>query len=442
MRPLCDALEKMKNNLSARFFMPSHSGVGEGILSAADYDMTEIEGLDNLLQADGVIRESETLMAQSYKCKCSLMLTEGSTRANHIAIAMLKNIGGSIVGLGKLHKSIGAACQLMGVALVSAADLDEVKDVFKANKSCVGVVVTSPDYFGNVIDLVAVRKLCDDYSKIMFVDGAHGAHFAFCELLPQGASEIADITSVSMHKTMNVYGGGALLNINNASLIESGQYFRALMHSTSPSYITLASMDMSRELFAGSGEKMYADVKVHIELFKTFVEKNLKDKVQIEHADDFSRLVISLNGADGYDCLSQLLKCGVGLEMAQLDKIVAIVTPFNCDKLPLLGECLAKVNLKKLQLDLPAWKGAKGKLAARSAELEEVDTKVNLRNSKIEFLSIDESIGRTLATDIGIYPPGVAIFKRGDILDALAIKIIKDFDNKVFGLVNNRIAVL
>lgn len=425
-RPLYDEINKLDKSLRARFFMPSHAGVGEGILSSSNFDMTEIEGLGNLLNESGVIAQAEQLMASAYACKHSLILTQGATCANHIAIGVASLYGKKLLTFGEMHKSISCGSQLFDVELQPVLALSYVQSAFKNGKDIAGIVVTTPNYFGQVVDLTDVRRLCDKYGKLLIVDSAHGAHFAFSTLLPQSASSIADLTSVSLHKTMNVYGGGALLNVNNSNLYEQVLYYRNILHSTSPNYLTMASMDSSREDFEKNGEKYYSQIYASIQEFALTLQEKLGDKVQLAPSDDFSRLVIDLKGNDGYFALSQLLRCGIGLEMAYFDKLVAIVNPFNFKQLPLLADALQTISYQKLTLDIPTWHGKKAK---------------RLRK-KVAFVDIDNCIGKISANDIGIYPPGTPIIFRGDILDDKAVKIIKDCKEKIFGLVNGRVSVL
>ncbi|MEG1608775.1 MAG: aminotransferase class I/II-fold pyridoxal phosphate-dependent enzyme, partial [Clostridia bacterium] len=342
-------------------------------------------------------------------------------------------------------------CQLFGMSLVTIDNCALAQQNFERDKDIAGIVVTSPDYFGMVVDLEDIQKVCKALNKLLIVDSAHGAHFAYSNLLPQSVSEVADLTSVSMHKTMNAYGGGALLNVGNENLYEYALYYRNILHSTSPSYLVLASMDSARDDFEQNGQRYYEEVLASVQDFDCVLKQKMQCEVELLKTDDFSRVVIDLRGKDGYDAQSQLLANGVGIEMAYYDKLVAIVNPFNCKSLDLLANALTKIQFKKLAIDIPKWTGKRSKYfnqqsvltaVGGESELDQQGKLTAVGKPKIEFVDVDDAIGRVSACDIGIYPPSVAIVKSGDILDSAAIKIIKELGNKVFGLVNNRIVVI
>src|SRR5699024_9341484 len=117
-------------------------------------------------------------------------------------------------------------------------------------------------------------------------DSAHGAHFAFSRLLPRSLTHTADITVVSMHKTMDVYGGGALLCANGRHA-DSLAAYRSLVHTTSPSYLTMASIDFARAVWERDGEEFYKDIAEKTSAL------SLPNGYTAVRTDDISRLVIN-----------------------------------------------------------------------------------------------------------------------------------------------------
>ena len=72
--------------------MPGHSGEERGGLYAcASYDWTEVKGLDNLLESEEVIAQSERLLAKDYGYDYALMLTCGATSGMQIALNAVKD---------------------------------------------------------------------------------------------------------------------------------------------------------------------------------------------------------------------------------------------------------------------------------------------------------------------------------------------------------------
>lgn len=423
--PLFNAIMQYNKQSKARFHMPSHNGIGEGVLSCAEYDVTELNGLDNLLNANDVIMQAQQLMSQAYKCKYSMFLTQGGTVAMQIALRICKHYGDRVIAYGDMHTSFWASCVLCNLQIIKVNTQQNLSNILQENmrktQDISAIFVTSPDYFGNNKDIVQLRKLCNEYNLKLIVDQAHGAHYAFSELLPLCSSSIADMTMVSMHKTMSVYGGGALLNINNSNLIDSAIYYRTMLHSTSPSYLIMASMDYSREEWLLNGNKWYSEIKSKIDNLDGCWGQYIR-----QSNDDFSRLVLVAEGKDAKWTYDQLFEKGIALEMAYQDKLVAIITPNNVASLQLLSQELCKLNPPQLdKINLQYQPLFSGKVHGR-----------------LQFVNKENSIGKVCAGQIGIYPPGIPLISVGDLIDEKAIKIIKDYGDCVFGLVNGRVPVL
>ena len=66
--PLYKAVLLLNKKDKVRFHMPGHGGDGGGLFASAEYDLTELSGLDNLLSPHGVIAEAEKLLARFAGC--------------------------------------------------------------------------------------------------------------------------------------------------------------------------------------------------------------------------------------------------------------------------------------------------------------------------------------------------------------------------------------
>lgn len=421
-RVLYDKISQYNLRSGARFCMPAHCGEEgiDGIYSSAKYDWTEVEGLDNLLFSDGVILQCENSLAHNYGYKYALALTNGSTGGMQIAMLYAREIGGAVIAIGDMHKSFYSSARIFGVRIYCFSTLQEaveseiVEDVY-----C--VFVTSPDYFGRLTDLAEIKKFAVERGAKLIVDEAHSAHFPYSTLLPDNASKYADIAFASMHKTLPVYGGGAVLFANDTKSYEICRRFRSEIHSTSPSYLVMASMDYAQDLMREKGEELYLKVKQAVDNFK-----NGNTVGKVLETDDFSRVVIKIDGVDCDSVSLQLANKGIFAEMSCGDLLVLIVTPFNCDKLELLKNALQDITLERLKDDL--------------------NFRLNLQRSKKKgytvFVDVDEAEGEISAMDIGIYPPGVPSIRKGDLLDKNAINFIKKYSTKLFGLASGKVGVL
>ncbi len=425
MRPLYDKIRQINSDLKARFCMPGHSGEGmsENMYSTACLDWTEVDGLDDLLQSGGVILDSEKLIADSMGCEYALMLTQGSTCGMQIAVASAKERGETLAAVGEMHRSFWSACRLFGMQVICFADARELADTELRDKKIGGVFVTSPDYFGRTKDLGALKKISEEIGALFVVDGAHSAHFCYSSLLPDNSCKIADISLISMHKTLPVYGGGALVCVNGDETYAVCRKYRADIHSTSPNYLTMASMDRADGYMRKNGERLYADLKKDVD---AFISVNKIGRA-IER-DDFSRLTLKIEGKDAYSAMKDLARRGVYAEAAYGDMLVFIVTPFNGDKLEALANELKKTELTDIDDDFERMANLKLKRSDASGCAESVE--------------ISDAAGRVSAGEIGVYPPGVPFVKKGDVIDEKTVSFLKKYRNRLFGLASGRVNVI
>ena len=380
-------------------------------------DITEIVGMDNLLAASGVIKEAEDLIAKAYNFKHSLMLTQGSTTSMQMCVYLAKQRGLQIVSFNKMHSSFYNATRLFECGYIEVSDIEKLKDVLQKSAKQVAIFTTSPDYFGNIGSINELNELKGD--NLLIVDAAHGAHFPFSSLLPKYPD--GDIVFSSMHKTMPAKTSSAIINVNDDALYEELVFIRTLIHSTSPSYLTMASIDLARADFEEHGEGYYSIIKNAIDSLNGEISG-----FTIEHSDDFSRLVISKENMDGYDLLLQLHDMGIEAEMAYENKVVFILTPFNISDLHRLKSVLLVVKPKTVDGYI------KDEEHAHSEGVEGIAT----------FVEINEAEGMYANGDISIYPPSQRIIKRGDKITKEDINILNKHKGHILGLVNNKVPVL
>lgn len=363
--------------------MPGHSGdcLISPLYYSAKFDITELDFSDNLLSATGVIREAENLMAEAYGSKYCLFFTNGCTNALFTAICVAKERVKRIEILGTPHKSIVNACELFSV---------DYKVVDEISKDADCIVLTTPDYYGNVIDVSEIRKAHPN--AFIIVDEAHGAHFTFSKLLPKNTTAEADFVVNGMHKTLPVFTGGAILRTEREELYQKAEEYRAKLHSTSPSYLIMSSMDYARGYMLENGEKAFAELKQRIDALK------LPKGFEFLETDDFSRLVIRVpDNTSGYAVAKDAQRKGIYFELVENDRLVCIATPFNMNDLHLL-EQLNPTPIPVIQKDLYGL------------------------------------VGTVAKKDIGLYPPGKIYVKKGETITKQIVDILSKDAERVFGL--------
>lgn len=411
--PLYQAVLLLNKKDKVRFHMPGHGGEGGGLFASAEYDLTELSGLDNLLSPHGVIAEAEKLLAKAYGCGAAYMFTCGATACMHAALAYARTRG-DILFTGNMHFSFFSGLTLMGLKAeyVPREGLEE-----RLKKGAGSLFFTSPDYLGRLNGGAEIAALCKKYGVLSVADSAHGAHFAFSGILPDSLTEIADITIISMHKTMDVFGGGAVLCANGGCAEELAAY-RALVHTTSPSYLTMASIDFARALWESKGEEYYREIADKVRAL------TLPHGYKMVNTDDVSRLVIDCGG-DAQDVLEKLEKKGIYCEAAIGENLVLIVTPHNVKYLDILSSALEDIT--------PA------PLAAAFAPGLKMSAK---RDGRLAVKRIEHCTGAVCGVDICLYPPGTPVIRRGEILDGNAVQFIKDFASRLSPLAYGGVIVL
>ncbi len=397
-----------------RFHMPAHNGLPLSPLYASAFaDITELSFSDNLLFANGVIREAEELAAAAYRVKYSRFFTSGGTSAILTALCSIReNCRGALV-LGACHASVFNGLRLFGIpfARSNRLDADSLSEVD-------AIITTSPDVYGKVQDIKAIRELIGE--RLLIVDEAHGAHYAFCSRLPQSAARYADIVMNSMHKTLPVYTGGAVLHTDSAMLDKAICSTRRMIHTTSPSYLVMASMDYARALFEKEGESLYGGVAESVARFTL-----PKDYSRIV-SDDFSRVVIGTKGR-GERVSAALEGGGIFPEMHDTDNVVLIVTPYNKEYLPKVQELLHDTAFQSADKALSAVAGSTHSVAAGSTH--------SAVAGKIPSVIADcNLIGRIAKRDIGLFPPCVPIILKGEVITAKKLGIVLASRDRAYGL--------
>lgn len=191
------------------------------------------------------------------------------------------------------------------------------------------VYLTSPDYLGSVADISTLAEVCRKYGTLLAVDNAHGAYLRFLEPSCHPLDLGADLCCDSAHKTLPALTGGAYLHISRAapvSLRENAKTAMAMFGSTSPSYLTLASLDLCNRYLADGYRERLREMCGHLnEARKTLAAAGW----QIEPSDPLRLTVKAPSGMTGGQLADRLRENGVECEYADPDFLVLMLTPEN-----------------------------------------------------------------------------------------------------------------
>ncbi len=262
MNDFSSFLREFEKKNKLRLFMPGHQGIcsflNENISPV--FDLTEIKGADSLYESNGVIKNLEDIISEIYDSK-SYISAGGSTLCIQTILWLLKDKK-FIVGRGA-HISFHNAAAVFGIFTVfigthRTVRLDEIKKTFlKVGKGAV-LFLTSPNYYGEVLDIKKIRAICDLFEAILVVDSAHGAHFNF---LSENLHPIflgADFCCCSFHKTLPALTGAAVLFARSDYF--SNQDIKktmALFGSSSPSYLIMDSIGLCADWLKKNAKRSF-----------------------------------------------------------------------------------------------------------------------------------------------------------------------------------------
>lgn len=255
---LPEFLEAHRKEEKASFHMPGHKGQafftrlgyeGAGMADAADLDITEIPGADDLRHPAGVIKAISDRYSKLYGSRRSFISVNGSSAPIMAAVMSVTGRGRKIIAASDCHISVQNGIRLAGAEALyveperigfggqlheegtSAApgqisdgdrqgipggvSAEKIGALLDKHEDADAVIFPSPNYFGIMSDVAAAAEEVHRRGRILIVDQAHGAHLKmFSEAyggaecgadrpLPAPAEECgADIVIDSTHKTM------------------------------------------------------------------------------------------------------------------------------------------------------------------------------------------------------------------------------------------------
>ncbi len=252
-------LEEVVRADKHRFHMPGHKGRMHWPVSG-EKDVTELPGLDNLHRPSGTLAASQSRVAAIYQVARSFFLVNGSSVGIMAAMATALAPGEKVLIERTCHKAVISGLVHSGAMPVFVEQefcqdrqawlpptVQAVKDGLAA-QGIKAAVFTNPCYMGLVPDMDSIAGLCRKAAVPLIVDEAHGAHLKFGRkvgLPPSAIDAGADIVVQSPHKTLNAMTQAAWAHVLTPDLAEEFQRNLNTFHTTSPSYILLASLEQA-----------------------------------------------------------------------------------------------------------------------------------------------------------------------------------------------------
>lgn len=426
--PICDFVKGYAESKAVRLHMPGHKG--DGFLGVEAFDITEVDGADVLYCGDGIIKESQKNASRLFGTARTLYSTEGSSlsiRAMlYLACVFAKENGKALkIAAGRnAHKTFLTAAALLdfeidwlyGESLISCEITPESLDGYLSSvcEKPVAVYVTSPDYLGKTADVEGLSEVCKRHGVLLLVDNAHGAYLKFLKDDRHPITLGADMCCDSAHKTLPVLTGGGYLHISKTApkiLKELSEEAMQLFASTSPSYLTLQSLDYCNRYIVDSFcDELNAFVKVIDEL-----KSVLTDKGFTLVGDEPLKVTIATKSY-GYK----------GFEVAEILKAESIVCEF-CDPdyicfMPSVQNKLSEIEALKTALCALERRPADTLKAPSTVKAERGCSPREALMSVSKVLPVDACEGKIFASVSVSCPPAIPIVVAGEIIDREAIE--------------------
>lgn len=344
--PIADFVRDYDASGAVRLHMPGHKG--KRFLGCEHLDITEVSGADALYEASGIIAESERNAGLLFGSGQTFYSTEGSSQCIRamLYLALTCRPAGAapvVVAARNVHKAFVYAAALLDMEVtwlwpeggsrsicgcsVSPEALERTLAALSAPPAA--VYLTSPDYLGGMADIAVLAAVCHRHGTVLAVDNAHGAylHFLCPPIHPLDLG--ADICCDSAHKTLPVLTGGAYLQIGKnapAGFRENARAALALFGSTSPSYLTLASLDLCNRYLAEDCSARLAETAARLEGVRT---RLVSAGWQVEPSDPLRLTVRAPAGLTGAALAERLRTNGMECEYADETFLVLMLTPEN-----------------------------------------------------------------------------------------------------------------
>ena len=433
--PVFDALKDHIEKRVISFHMPGHKGKNT-LINWEDYiphmDITEIDGMDNLLDPRGIIKESQDLAAEVFGAKATYYSVNGSTGSIYIALSAITKPGDKVLIQRNCHKAVYNGMILNNLNpvymypnynekhnVLTGLDPADIEDILSKDEDIKAVVVTYPNYYGVCSDLESIAKIVHKYNRILMVDEAHGSHMTFSEKMPKSALECgADIVIQSTHKTLPSFTQTSMIHVGTDRIdLDKLRDRYQLYITTSPSYIFVASCEIAAAYMdtKESREKLDYNIEKSDEIIKRLgsVDRvsvftgDVEDKTIF--AKDNTKILFKIDGITGSN-LQRLLneRYNIELEMSDYYYGLALTSLMNEEKdyddlvnaIEDLVATLPYEEINPLSIKMPVPKVI--------MPIYEAYHKDN------ELIELKEAIGRISAVGVIPYPPGIPLVVAGE----------------------------
>ncbi len=425
-----------------RYHTPGHKGAGEfeALFPGAGMDITELDFSDNLLCPRGILRQAQEAAADAFRVEMCRFVTSGTTVGNQIMMLTAKRLGGKVLLSRNSHRSLFAALELFEIPAAFFEREEEIPGLLSADREISAVVITYPDYYGRFCALESLAQSVHAAGRYLFADGAQGSHLGFHELLPVPLSRCCDLFTLSAHKTLPALTQGSYLMCSAQALFEIVEECWELLHTTSPSYPIMASLEWAACYMREQGRERLEELRQQL-----VQENNDFRTVRRVDSPDFTRLVFDFSALKLRDAeLDEFFRRrSVYPEICDPECSVFLLSAMDGrESVRILYEALHELD----QSFPPKGKSLFSRIFSfgKSGEFrrcERICGYLDAVRASSEWVPLKRASGRTAARNVGEYPPGVPLILAGERIDAEAVEYLQRRSDRLFGNRGNLICV-
>lgn len=452
MEYLYDKLIKYREEDIYPMHMPGHKRNLKLMNMVNPYaiDITEIDGFDNLHDAEEILLNEMEEAAQLYHADHTHYLINGSTSGLLVSIASCTKKGDTVLVARNCHKAVYHAIflnELVPIYLYPEVDeeygihkgitAEQVKKEIEENPDIKMVLLTSPTYEGIVSDIRGIASVVHSYNIPLVVDEAHGAHLGFSKNFPENSVTCgADLVIHSVHKTLPAFTQTALLH-SNGSLVDYDKVkmYLQIYQTSSPSYVLMSGISNCLRIMKEQGAQLFEEYDRNL---KEFYEAcNKLQNLEVYHpmkleeekrpfAFDPSKILIFthhciINGVELYDLL--LNRYRIQCEMVSKDYVLAMTSIADTK------EGFNRLIEALLDIDRNISSEKKQKLTSLFyvTNLDLALTPYEAYNLRKDSVQIEDSIGNIAGEYVYLYPPGIPLVVPGEEITKEIINKIKEY---------------
>lgn len=435
-------LAEYKDRDRVRLHMPGHKNLGafRSLFPVAPIDVTELSYSDDLGCPTGVIRTAENDLAQILGARRAFLTTDGSSSGVMALVYAASKRGRKLIIMRNSHKSVYNACRLFGVepvvirgeereGVLLPPSAETVAGLCASDAEIAGLLVTSPDYYGNVAPMKEYAAALN--GRLLLADGAHGAHLALDGKGEDHAGRFADGWVDGAHKTLPTLTQGAVVCVNRGDILSAVEEGLSMFRTTSPSYPVMASVEY--------GVKYYVNNRAEYERAKAACLR-LKEQLSslaFYPSRDWTKLALDCKPLGISPALAEeiLQKRGIYSEMNDGRYLLFYLSP-----------SVGSAQLKKLRSALLSLAGEKSiqHTYREKPALPPAERSVGYLyalGAESERIPLRQAAGRVCAENAGITPPCIPVAVAGEILSPAAVAALAEAE-RTFGLDQGKIKVV